>query len=206
MTRCWAKLKTGLIREDDLTPVLYGPILMIFCKPQQRLMKGFFLALHDLSPAPRSLFRAVLAVHFTPAAICHSFCRSLDVILRLLSDIWMSWRSSRSVETHFRPLPVCSFVVPNVCCLTLFLWTAILEILRMEATWHSLYPSASKARIEPFFSSLKTFLFNSFGTVNSYFLIPITFEVLLALFLPSSWSYCKRIVMTAVVFILFLVK
>ncbi len=33
-----------------------------------------------------------------------------------------------------------------------------------------------------------------FGMVNSYYLIPITLEVLLALFLPSSWSYCKRIV------------
>ena len=67
--------------------------------------------------------------------------------------------------------------------------------------------SPSKARIEPFFSSLKTFLFNYFGMVNSYFFDSNYFEILLALFLPSSWSDCKRIVMTtAVVFILFLVK
>ena len=53
----------------------------------------------------------------------------------------------------------------------------------MEATLCSLYPSASKARIEPFFSFLKTFLFNSFGMVNSFFFIPIAFELFLALFL-----------------------
>ena len=51
----------------------------------------------------------------------------------------------------------------------MLLWTIILENLGTEATWCSLYPSASKARIEPFFSSLKTFLFNSFGMVNCYF-------------------------------------
>ncbi len=67
-------------------------------------MKGFFF---KLCPVPRSLFWTILAVHFTPAAICHSFCRSLDVILWLLSDIWMSWQSSWSAESPFQPLPVC---------------------------------------------------------------------------------------------------
>ena len=78
----------------------------------------------SLSPATWSLFWTVLAVHFTPSTICHSFCRSLDVILRLLSDNWMNWRLPRSVESRFRPLTVCSFVVLDVCCLTLFLWTS----------------------------------------------------------------------------------
>ena len=44
----------------------------------------------------------------------------------------MSWRSSWSVECRFRPLPVCSVVVPNVCCLTLFLKeTGLQNELRM---------------------------------------------------------------------------
>ena len=142
------------------------------------LMKGFFLALYDLSPASRSRFRTVLAVHFTPAAFCHSFCRSLDVILRLLTDIRISWRSSWSVESRFCPLPVWSFVVPKVCCLTLFLWTAVLEILRMEATWRSLYPSASKARFAPFFPHSKLF----FSTVLAWSVVFFVFQLLLSYF------------------------
>ena len=46
----------------------------------------------------RNLIRTVLVVHFTPATVCHSFCRSLDVILQLLNDIQINWRSSQSVE------------------------------------------------------------------------------------------------------------
>ena len=48
-------------------------------------------------------------------------------------------------------------------------WPCSYEILTIEATWRLLYPSASKTIIEPFFSSLKTFLFNSFGMFNSHF-------------------------------------
>lgn len=46
-----------------------------------------------------------------------------------------------------------SFVVPGVCCLTSFLWTAVFEMFRLEAAWRSLHLSASKARIEPLVSS-----------------------------------------------------
>ncbi len=159
MTRCWAKLKIGLIREKDLTSVLYGPIRVVFANLSLALlcfslMKGFFLALHDFSSASRSLFWTILAMHFTQAAVCHSFCRPLDVIL-WLSDIQMSWRLSRSVESHCRPLQVWSFVVPNVCSLTLFLWTAVFEILRIEVAWRSLYPSASKVELKPSFHHSK---------------------------------------------------
>lgn len=33
-TRCRTKMNIWLIRGDDLTPVLYGPILLVFCKLQ----------------------------------------------------------------------------------------------------------------------------------------------------------------------------
>lgn len=46
-----------------------------------------------------------------------------------------------------------SFVVPGVCCLTSFLWTAVFEMFRLEAAWRSLHLSASKARIELLLSS-----------------------------------------------------
>ncbi len=109
------------------SPLRSTPYGILQTSPCLLLTKGFVLALHDCSPAPKSLFKTVLAVHFTPAAICHSLCRSCDVILRFVSDIRMSWWPSRSVESRFHPLLVCSFVVvPNVCSLTLFLWQAIL--------------------------------------------------------------------------------
>lgn len=41
--------------------------------------------------ASLSLFWNILTVPFSSAAISHSFWRSLDVILQLLSDIWMRW-------------------------------------------------------------------------------------------------------------------
>ncbi len=53
-------------------------------------------------------------------------------------------------------------------------------------------PFSCKARMEPFFSSLKTYLFSSFAMVNNYYLIPITFEVLLGLFSPSSWILLQK--------------
>lgn len=123
MTRCWAKRKILIIREDELPA---GPIFMILlqlslallCFP---LMKGFLLVLEDLSYAPRNLFQIVLTVHM----ICHHFNWWLNVILPLLSDIWTFWQPSRSVESHFHALLVCSFVVADVCCLTLFLWNVV---------------------------------------------------------------------------------
>lgn len=68
-----------------------------------------------------------------------------------LMSFYGCWVTFEWVDGHpgqwrgFRPLPFSSFVVHNVFCLTLFLWTAVLEIWRMEETWHSLYPSAIKA-------------------------------------------------------------
>ncbi len=47
-----------------------------------------FLAFHNFNPASKSLFRTLAL-----------FCRSLDIILRLLSDFRMYWWSSRSVES-----------------------------------------------------------------------------------------------------------
>ncbi len=55
-----------------------------------------------------------------------------------------------------------------------------------------MYPFSCKARMEPLFSSLKTYLFSSFAMVNNYYLIPITFEVLLGLFSPSSWILLQK--------------
>ena len=67
------------------------------------LMTGFFLALHYLSAASRSLFGTVLALHFTLAAICFSLCRSLYVIQWLLSDIQISWQSCQVSGESFSP-------------------------------------------------------------------------------------------------------
>ncbi len=170
MTR--AKLNIGL-----------DPILTVFCKHQPAFSlllidEGLFCWLCTTSADDFVSNHPRCALH--PS--WHCFCKSLDVILQLLSDIQMSWQSSRSVESRFCPQLCC----PH--CLKLDLWTAVFEILRMKP-------------------SFKTFLFNSFGMVNSYYVMPIIFEVLIALFLPSSCSCCKRTVMTtAVVFILFLVK
>ncbi len=119
----------GKAENWTLTPVLWGPLLMVFCKPHPAYYwrRALFLLCMTAALPLRACFKTVLAVHFTPAAICHSLCRSCDVILRFVSDIRMSWWPSRSVESRFHPLLVCSFVVvPNVCSLTLFLWQAIL--------------------------------------------------------------------------------
>ena len=74
-TRCWAKLKIGLIREVDLTAVLYEPILMVFCKPQP----GSSLPLID-KELFSSFARPVLAIwtifqQSSPCTSlhCHSF-------------------------------------------------------------------------------------------------------------------------------------
>ncbi len=123
------------------------------------LMKGFFYLCTTWALPIGACFEPSPQL---PFAFAVSFYRSLDVIRQLLSDIGMSWWSSRSVESRFRLMPVCSFVVPNVCSLTLFLWTAVFQILRMEATWHSL---SVKPELNPFFPSIKIFLFNSFGMV-----------------------------------------
>lgn len=63
-----------------------------------------------------TLFRTILVMHLQPPFAI--FCTSLDAILWLLSDIQGSWWSFHSMESRFRLLPVCDFVVPNVCCLT----------------------------------------------------------------------------------------
>lgn len=52
-TRCWAKLKIELAKENDLTPILCSPIPVVFGKPQPVSSlpltdKGLFLALHNL--------------------------------------------------------------------------------------------------------------------------------------------------------------
>lgn len=102
MSKCWAKLKIGLIREDELTPVLYSPILMVFCKPQpdsslllidERLISSFA----RLQPCLQE------PVSNHPLLALHPCRLSLDFILQLLSDIQMSWWSSQSVESHFCP-------------------------------------------------------------------------------------------------------
>lgn len=66
-------------------------------------------------------------------------------------NIWCHPTQCRVVFTPSAGLY--SFVVPGVCCLTSFLWTAVFEMFRLEAAWRSLHLSASKARIEPLVSS-----------------------------------------------------
>ncbi len=80
-----------------------------------------------------------------------------------------------SGESFFAICLVSSFVVPVSA-----VWPCSHEPLSLKFWWNSLYPSASKARTEPFFSSLKMFSFQHFWMVIiSYYLVPITFEILL---------------------------
>ncbi len=134
------------------------------------LIKGFFqfCMTSALSLGACSELSSLCTSPYHPITICYSFCRSLDVILWLLIDIWMSCRSTRSVESNFRHSAGLYLCCPH--CLQLDL-----DILRLKATWVSLYPFSSKARMEPFFSSIKISLFSSFAMVNNYYLIPITF-------------------------------
>lgn len=135
--------KMTLLRSSVVQSWFFANLsLALFCFS---LNMGFFLDLTWALPLG-SLFQTVVSMHFNPAAIC-LFFGSLNVMLWLLSDIQISGLLSRSVESCFHSLPVCSFVVPNVCGLTLFLWTAVSNILRVEATWCSLFPFVSIAGI-----------------------------------------------------------
>lgn len=126
-------------------------------------------------------FALPLRASFEPFSPCTSPQLPFAIVfVGHLMSFYGCWVTFEWVDGHpgqwrgFRPLPFSNFVVPNVFCLTLFLWTAILEILRMEETWHSLYPSASKARIEPFFFLLNAFLL-AWSIVDQFFFIPIIF-------------------------------
>ena len=63
----------------------------------------------------------------------NKYFHSLLVILHLLSDVWMCWWSSQSVESFFHPLPVCSFVVNQCLLFDLVLMKLLLWIFMDES-------------------------------------------------------------------------
>lgn len=99
-------------------------------------------------PIAALLMHHSLAVHLTPAATCHSFSMSHNVLLQLLNDIRKSWPSSQSEECYFHLLLVCNASAAWPCSYEL-----LSEGLIIEATWH-IYPSARKARIRFSLTSL----------------------------------------------------
>ena len=109
----------GLIRENDLTPVLYGPILMVFCKPQPGsslllIDEGFFLALHYLSPVSRSRY-------FKPFLLCTS--PQLPFVGHLMSSngCWVTFEWVDSHASQWR--------VVSALCQAVALWSP------MSAAW-----------------------------------------------------------------------
>lgn len=117
MTSCLSKLEIGLIREDDLTPVLYGPGYSLLL-----IDEGFFIALHD--------FTLPLGACFELSLLCISL--QLPFFVGHLMSSYGCWVTYEWVDSHpgkwrfvFTNLQICSFVVSNVCCMTLFLWTMV---------------------------------------------------------------------------------
>lgn len=118
----WLDAKLKHITEGDLAPLIHGPIL----HPSSFLVVSLLIVREGL------YFRALN--HFSllepcfepssprapPAAVRCSFCRSS-------CGYWAKFKWASSPAGLWRVVFICCFVVPSVCCLTLFSWTTVFE-------------------------------------------------------------------------------
>lgn len=117
MTKCWAKLEIGLIIDDRLSPVLYGPILAILSLQDSYWWRAFFSV---FCPAPRRLFEAFFAPCVSP---------QLPFAILLAGD-FMSFYGCCDIWSHdiavilvsgFKP---CYKSIKSVCFISISLNTA----------------------------------------------------------------------------------